>query len=172
MVERRLAGEGNAIAYALTPWGEQLRPTVDGLVRWSAPLMAKGPDGDRFRPEWLAVALPALLAGRTARRATVVAIDVGGPTILVRLTRRGVEVRITGDAGGPIGGGAAGAVDDGIEPDATITTDAATILGLAAGAVTLAQVASAIVIAGNRVAVRALFEAKAAETESRPAGAP
>src|SRR5687768_14679131 len=46
VVERRLADEGNAIAYALTPWGAELREPVDALIRWSTPLMVRGPGGD------------------------------------------------------------------------------------------------------------------------------
>ncbi|MBO0875285.1 MAG: helix-turn-helix transcriptional regulator, partial [Pseudonocardia sp.] len=45
VVERRLAEEGNAIVYALTPWGAELREPVEGLIRWSTPLMGRGPDG-------------------------------------------------------------------------------------------------------------------------------
>lgn len=67
VVERRLAEEGNAIVYALTPWGAELREPVEGLIRWSTPLMARGSGGDRFQAEWLVVGLRALLMrqGRT-----------------------------------------------------------------------------------------------------------
>src|SRR5919106_1278299 len=68
VIERRLAEAGNAIAYALTPWGAELREPIDGLIRWSTPLMVRGLGGDAFRAEWLIVALCALLAGTTARR--------------------------------------------------------------------------------------------------------
>lgn len=71
MVERRLAGEGNAIVYALTPWGAELREPIEGLIRWSTPLMVRGPGGDRFRAEWLVVALPALLGHRAGCHRTV-----------------------------------------------------------------------------------------------------
>src|SRR5437764_1690175 len=85
VVERRLAGEGNAIVYALTPWGARLREPIEGFVRWSTPLMVRGPEGDRFRGEWLVVALPALLGGRvTAGRSSTVGIAVDGCLIQVQ----------------------------------------------------------------------------------------
>src|SRR5437763_362291 len=68
VVERRLAEEGNAIRYALTPWGTELREPIESLIRWSTPLMTRGPGSDRFRAEWLVVALRALLAGKTTAR--------------------------------------------------------------------------------------------------------
>src|SRR5882757_2304498 len=68
VVERRLAEEGNAVVYALTLWGYGLREPIEGLVRWSTPLMTTGRGDDHFQAEWLLVALPALFAGRTAAR--------------------------------------------------------------------------------------------------------
>ena len=50
VVERRLAGEGSAVEYTLTPWGAQLRQPIESLLRWSTPLMIRGPASDRFRP--------------------------------------------------------------------------------------------------------------------------
>src|SRR5205823_3941457 len=93
VVERRLAGEGNAVVYALTPWGAELREPIEGLIRWSAPLMMRGPGGDRFRGEWLVVALPALLGGRVATdRSSTVGIAVDDGLVQVRTTRSGIEV--------------------------------------------------------------------------------
>ena len=34
--------QGNAIVYALTPWGTELREPIEGLIRWSTPLMTSG----------------------------------------------------------------------------------------------------------------------------------
>ena len=79
VIERRLAEKGNAVLYALTPWGAELREPIDGLIRWSTPLMVSGPGGDHFRAEWLVVPLRALLVGRAAphRSSTVgIAVDV------------------------------------------------------------------------------------------------
>src|SRR5918999_5641646 len=43
VIERHPAEKDNAIQYALTPWGAQLREPVEGLIRWSTPLMERGP---------------------------------------------------------------------------------------------------------------------------------
>ncbi|MFI7680346.1 winged helix-turn-helix transcriptional regulator [Actinophytocola sp. NPDC049390] len=51
VVERRLAGAGSVFEYALTPWGAELRQPIESLLRWSTPLMVRGPDGDSFRPQ-------------------------------------------------------------------------------------------------------------------------
>ncbi len=51
VVERRLAGEGSVVEYTLTPWGAELRQPIEGLLRWSTPLMISGPAGSySFRP--------------------------------------------------------------------------------------------------------------------------
>src|SRR5919197_4458192 len=68
VVERHLAKEGNAIVYALTPWGAELREPIESLIRWSTPLMVSGPGDDCFRAEWLVVPLRALLVGKAAPR--------------------------------------------------------------------------------------------------------
>src|SRR6516165_3099171 len=43
--------------FRLTPRGEQLRPIVEGLARWGAPLMADQDPKDAVRSHWLAWAL-------------------------------------------------------------------------------------------------------------------
>jgi len=152
VIERRLADEGNAIVYALTPWGAELRPPIEGLIRWSTPLMARGPEGDRFCIEWLVVALPALLA-RTAfaRRSSTVGIAVDGQLLDVRVTRSGIAVSL----------------HDGRDLDAVVRADPSIILGLAAGMLDLHQVLGLIEIDGDEDAARALFGAERAD-----AGAP
>jgi DNA-binding HxlR family transcriptional regulator len=141
VVERRLASADNAVLYALTPWGAELRAPVESLVRWSTPLMARGPGGDRFRAEWLVVALPALLAGRKARRVSTVGIAVDDQLIQVRATRSGVAV-------GP---------HDGHDLDAVLHADAAVVLGLAAGALTLDDARGLIDVEGDEAALRAVL---------------
>lgn len=140
VVERRLAADGNAIEYALTPWGAGLREPIESLVRWSAPLMVRGPGNDRFRPEWFVVALPALLGGRkTTGKPSTVGIAVDDRLVQVRATRSGIEV----------------ALHDGRDLDAVVCADPATVLGLAAGVLTLDQ--AAVEVDGDEAAVRALF---------------
>jgi len=147
VVERRLAEEGNAVAYALTPWGAGLREPIEGLIRWSAPLMTRGPEGDLIRAEWLILPLRALLTGGTdSRRPTTVGIAVDDQVFQVRGTRAGVEV----------------GRHDGGDLDALVRADAAIVLGLAAGALTLDDVPGLVEIDGDAAAVRAIFSARRA----------
>ena len=140
VVEKGPADRAGASTYALTPWGEELRGAVDGLIRWSAPLMARGPGDDRFQVEWLALALPALLTGRRAPR--TIGIHIDGELLQVRVTSRGVEV----------------SGHDGRELEGVLHADAWTVLGLASGAVTLGDAGTSIVVDGDAEAVQALFE--------------
>ena len=141
VVERRLAGEGNAITYALTPWGAELREPVEGLIRWSTPLMVRGPQGDLFRAEWLGLPLSALLGGRTARRSSTVGIAVDGHLFQVRTTRSGTEV----------------SPHDGRDLDAVVRAEAPIVLGLAAGVLDLDDIRGLIDIEGDETAARAVF---------------
>ena len=122
VVEQRRDAAGKGI-YALTPWGEQLEDAVGALVRWSTPLMRPGPGGDVFQPQWLLVALVALLAGRTSDPPAQVGVETAGVTLAVRLDERGPHAELADDLG-----------------EATVlraTPDV--VLGLAAGALTVEQ---------------------------------
>jgi DNA-binding HxlR family transcriptional regulator len=141
VVERRVAEEGNAIVYALTPWGAELREPVESLIRWSTPLMARGSGGDRFHAEWLVVGLRALLADRAVHQASTVGIAVDGRLLQVRSTRSGVEV----------------ALHDGRDLDAVVRADAPIVLGLAAGALTFNDTHGLVDIEGDETAARDLF---------------
>lgn len=146
VVERRLGGEGSVVEYALTPWGAELRQPIESLIRWSTPLMVRGPAGDSFRPEWLALAVPALLDTRVeVRPAATLGLDIGGPPLQLRVTPSGFEV-------GP---------HDGRELDATIRAEPAYILGLAAGALTLgdARALGLVEIDGDESIIRTVFAA-------------
>ncbi|MFD8379622.1 winged helix-turn-helix transcriptional regulator [Streptomyces sp. NPDC059679] len=148
VVERRLADGGNAIVYALTPWGAELREPVESLIRWSTPLMARGPGGDRFRAEWLVLALSALIGGRAAagRSSTVGILPVDDRLLQVRATRSGTEVSL----------------HDGRDLDAVLRADASIVLGLAAGALTLDDTPGLVDIEGDEAAVRAVFNPRRA----------
>jgi DNA-binding HxlR family transcriptional regulator len=50
--------------FYLTPRGEQLRPVLDGLLRWGGPLMAEQAPDDAVRSHWLAGALELMLTDR------------------------------------------------------------------------------------------------------------
>ncbi|WP_067972311.1 winged helix-turn-helix transcriptional regulator [Mycolicibacter icosiumassiliensis] len=152
VVERRLSG--GAVAYALTAWGEQLREPIYALVRWSTPLMIRGPQGDEFRSEWLFVALPALFAGRVpADRTAVVGIAVDGLMVQLRATGSGIEAE----------------PPDGRDLDAVLHTEAPLALGLAAGVLSLDDVAALVEIDGEAAALRAFFAPTA--TPNTSAGA-
>ena len=146
VVERSQADRGGAVVYGLTPWGAELRGPIEGLVRWSTPLMARGPEGDHFRLEWLAVALPALLAGRRAPGTIGIAVD--GDVLRVRSTSRGIEV----------------AIHDSSELAGVLHADAWVVLGVASGALTLDE--GVAHIEGDRNAVRTFFNQASA---ARPA---
>lgn len=146
VVERRLAGKGSVVEYALTPWGAELRQPIESLLRWSTPLMVRGPDSDAFRPEWLTLAIPALLDTRVKiRTSATVSLEIGDPPFQLRATRSGFKV-------GP---------HDGRDHDATLRADPAYVLGLAAGALTLsdARALGLVEIDGDESVVRTVFAA-------------
>lgn len=143
VVERRPAAAGNSVVYALTAWGAELRGPIEGLIRWSTPLMVRGPDGDPFLPDWLAVALPALLnrAQVSATESTVVGLEIDGQLFQVTATDDGWDV----------------ARHDGRSLDAVLRAEAMVILGIAAGAVSLDDVRATVDIEGDEDALRVVF---------------
>src|SRR5258708_23849870 len=68
VIKRQLADQGNAIVYSLTPWGAELREPIEGLIRWSTPLMVRGRDCHVFRAQWHMVAPRAPLPRSTIPR--------------------------------------------------------------------------------------------------------
>lgn len=145
VIERRLAGEGSVVEYHLTPWGAELRTPIEGLIAWSTPLMVRGPEGDAFRPEWLALAIPALLGTRVkVRSSATVGLDVG-ELLALRASRTGFEVGLY----------------EGGDLDAIIRAEPSYVLGLAAGALTLedARALGLVEVDGDESVVRAVFAA-------------
>jgi DNA-binding HxlR family transcriptional regulator len=132
VIERRL-GEAGGVVYALTPWGSELRETIDALVRWSFPVMASGRGDDSFRPRWLAVALPALLRGKTASPPAELGIDVGGLLLTLRIDDDGPHVTVQPDR----------------RPDTTLEAEAEAVLGLAAGAISIDDALSQASVHGD-----------------------
>ena len=143
--ERRL-GDGSTVEYALTAWGAELREPIEGLIRWSTPLMVRGPEGDTFRHEWLTLAIPALLAARVKVRATL-SIGLTGEDMALQL-----NASRTGFTVGP---------PDGRALAATLRAAPEYILGLAAGALTIddARALDLIEIDGDEAAVRSVIGA-------------
>lgn len=139
VIERRL-GETGAV-YALTPWGTQLREAIEGLVRWSTPLMVSGRDGDSFQPGWLAVALPALLSGRTAKPPAELGIEVPGFFMTLRIDEDGPHVTVQPDR----------------HLDTILNAEPEVVLGLAAGAITIDQALSVASVQGDRRVLTTVF---------------
>ena len=152
VIERRLAGDDGHIEYGLTAWGAELQGPIEGLVRWSTPMMVRGPEGDSFRTEWLLIALPALFAGRVpARWPATIGIAVEGGLIQARAHRAGIDVT----------------PHDGRELDAVISADAQIVLGLAVGMLDLDQVRGMVAIDGDEATVRGVLAAVAPTTSTR-----
>lgn len=119
--------------YELTEFGRGLEEIVHGLIRWGGRWMGPRPEDESFRPQWLAVALQALLP---ARRRGTIEIDTG--EAIVNVGRGRVAL-----------GPAAGA-------DARVEGPPDVVLGVAAGQLPL----SAVKIRGDRaVAARVLGRA-------------
>ncbi|AEE47861.1 winged helix-turn-helix transcriptional regulator [Cellulomonas fimi] len=144
VVERRLADRGTV--YALTPWGEELRGVVRELVRWAARSMAGGPaPDDAFHPEWLVVAMDALLDDVRTPRPVRVAVHVDGWWGTLDAGPDGVRV-------------ATGRPDD--RPvDATVSAPGPLLLGVASGAVPFASLATAGLVSGDADAAQAVLAA-------------
>lgn len=148
VVERRLADPG--VVYALTPWGEQLREPLMALAAWSAPLMARGPQGDAFRAHWLVVPLESYLAGRPIGEPTRVGLHVEGVTLGVSADPDGMTVEL--EPAGPF--------------DVELTAAAPHVIALISGARSLDQVlAAGAVLTGHRSRLEALLTVPANPTE-------
>ena len=132
VIERRL-GQSGGVVYALTPWGNELRGAIEALIRWSAPLMASGPGGDAFEPRWLALALEALLRGRTAKPPAEIGIEVPGLFMSLRIDKEGPHVTVQPDA----------------RPDTILRAGPDVVLGLAAGMLPIDQALSQASVDGD-----------------------
>ncbi|MFF7941500.1 winged helix-turn-helix transcriptional regulator [Nocardia gamkensis] len=132
VIERR-PGPTRGVVYALTPWGRELRETVEALVRWSSPLMVSGQGDDAFHPRWLTVALPALLRGKTAEPPAELGIEVAGLFMTVRIDQHGPHVSVQPDR----------------RPDTILQAEPEVVLGLAAGAITIDDALSGASVHGD-----------------------
>jgi DNA-binding HxlR family transcriptional regulator len=132
VIERRL-GETSGVVYALTPWGSQLREPIDAFIRWSYPLMASGPGDDPAQPRWLAVALPALLRGRTAKSPIELGIDTAGLFMTLTIDKDGPHLTIDPDR----------------RPDTILEAEPAAVMGLVAGALDIDEAGSLATVHGD-----------------------
>ena len=141
VVQRQLDSDSNGVAYALTPWGCELRGTITALVNWSTPLMVSGPGGDSFRTHWLVVALESLLGSNRTDVSVTVGVEVDGTTVTVRVDETGAHVTLDGD--GP--------------PETVLRADPMVVLGLASGMLTVEQAISAGDLRGSKQDLAAAF---------------
>lgn len=78
--------------FRLTPWGAQLRPVLEGLIRWGLPLMSEQHPGDAVRSHWLAWALDLTLDDRQPDGSPfTIELQTGDAPIAIEA--RGGEVR-------------------------------------------------------------------------------
>ena len=103
--------------YELTEYGRRLETVVHELVRWGKRWMAERQPDEEFRPEWLAVALGALLPRRRKGK-----VEIRAGDLVVGIDRGRVAL-------GPIA-----------HPDAIVEGAPEAILGVAAGQIPLSYV--------------------------------
>lgn len=139
IVERRLGDAG--VLYALTLWGAGLREPIEALARWGSPLMKTGRGDDSFQPRWLAVALPALLRGVTAKPALELGLQVEDVLVVLHMDEAGPRAVAQPDS----------------LPETVFTAAPEIVLGLAAGALTIDQAVSAGRLKGNAEVLRRAF---------------
>ena len=142
VIERRLAEDGNAIAYALTPWGQQLQEAIDALIRWSTPVMRYGRRADSFDPRWLVPALHALLADRRTSTPVTLVVLVDGIHIQVAVDGDGPHVQV---------------LDEPPDGAAVLRATPETALALAAGAITPEHAAAVSDNPADQVAIHTVF---------------
>lgn len=116
--------------YCLTALGRRLEGAIHELVRWGAVWMSAGRGSDHFRPQWLAVALGALLTAEAVGR-----VEIHADGEVLHVADGGVSL-------GPLE-----------HPDAVIRGSAEDILGVAAGMLSI----SALSVEGDLNAVTHLM---------------
>ena len=141
IIRRELDTASNGVAYALTPWGSELRGPIAALVNWSTPLMVSGPNGDTFQPHWLVVAIESLLEGKRSTVSATVGVEVDGTTLTVRVDDTGAHV----------------SVDDGAPPATVLRAEGQLVLGLASGMLTVEQVVAIGDLRGDQRDLAAVF---------------
>lgn len=141
IIRRELDTASNGVAYALTPWGSELRGPIAALVNWSTPLMVSGPNGDTFQPHWLVVAIESLLEGKRSTVSATVGVEVDGTTLTVRVDDTGAHV----------------SVDDDAPPATVLRAEGQLVLGLASGMLTVEQVVAIGDLRGDQRDLAAVF---------------
>lgn len=123
IVERRESAPPVATPlFALTAWGEELRPIVLALGRWAGRTLISPAPRDRVRSHWLALPLEHLLVDRTPQRAPV--------HIELRTGERPVTLEVAGEVRVH--------TRRSERPDAVLIAPPHVIIALLAGRITLA----------------------------------
>ncbi|NYI75954.1 winged helix-turn-helix transcriptional regulator [Nocardioides panzhihuensis] len=143
IIDRRLEGAG--VAYALTPWGMELREPMEALGRWGAPLLASGPGDDAFQPRWLILALPAMLRGVTASSPVEIGIEVDGFLMVLRVDEDGPTAFARTDQ----------------RPRTVFTAASDVVIGLAAGGITIDQALAMGALDGDEGVLAEVFATSA-----------
>jgi DNA-binding HxlR family transcriptional regulator len=104
--------------FRLTPRGEELRPVLEGLVRWGIPLMKEQNPDDAVRSHWLAWTLELMLQDRQPDgRPFAIELQTGDRPIVIEACDGAIRTRL---------GGA-------VDPDATLAGPPTPILRLLLG---------------------------------------
>ncbi|MDQ3931860.1 MAG: helix-turn-helix transcriptional regulator [Actinomycetota bacterium] len=127
---RELPPPAASSVYELTDAGEELREAVEALIRWGGRWMISGPGSDRFRGDWLALALDALGVGARMGAETDIELIVDGESIRLGVIDGRLTLRDRSDR----------------EPQLRVTADPQTVLSVAAGARSPAEALSEVTL--------------------------
>ena len=141
----RARSDEGATFYELTETGRELEPAVLALVRWGGRWLADVPPDATWRPHWLVVALRALFPPTVSDDLPVTEVRVEGTAVHLRADDGTLVVGL-------------GPAD---RPELVLTTDAETVMGIAAGVVDLDDAVSArkVAVAGRTTDLRRLRRA-------------
>lgn len=136
---RRDEGKSGRPSYELTLTGRELEQPIMALVRWGGHLIGDASPHLAFRPEWLILALRAVLP-EVMGDLPVIELRVGDGVVHLRAQGNSIAV-------------ASGSAD---RPAIVVTSDPKTLLGVAAGKLSLVEaVAQGLAeVAGDRKTVR------------------
>jgi len=113
-----------ATLFRLTARGEELRPVLDGLMRWGLPLMTEQGEGEAVRSHWLVGALAQMLVDeQPGGPAVALELQVAAEPIAIELRGGSVEIGV-----GPLEG-----------PDAILSGPPRPVMGLLLGLIELPE---------------------------------
>jgi DNA-binding HxlR family transcriptional regulator len=140
--------------FRLAPRGEELRPVLDGLIRWGMPLMAEQKPDEEVRSHWLASALDMMLTDRHP--------DGPGVTIELRTADQPIVLQAQN-------GTVRTRLGSAENPDATLAGPPTPIMGLLLGRLALADAkARGVSIHGEPAVLDRLAAHKTATADATP----